>query len=41
MPVTKCQNGKYRIGKGKCMYRSKSSANRAYKGYLGKKYGGY
>lgn len=33
MPVTKCSNGKYRIGKGKCEYKSKSSADRAYAGY--------
>jgi hypothetical protein len=38
MPVLKCSNGKYRIGKGKCIYKSKASAERAYKGYLGKKY---
>ena len=33
MPVRKCSNGKYRIGKGKCMYKSKASAERAYTGY--------
>ena len=31
---------KYKIGdKGTCMYKTKTSAERAYKGYLGKKYG--
>lgn len=31
MPVYKCPNGKYRIGNGKCMYKSKSKAERAYR----------
>lgn len=39
MPVLKCSNGKYRIGSGKCMYRSRASAERAYRGYLGATYG--
>lgn len=26
MPVTKCSNGKWRIGTGPCMYRTKKSA---------------
>lgn len=39
MPVRKCPNGKYKIGKGKCMYPSKKHAEAAYKGYLGHKYG--
>lgn len=38
MPVRKCSNGKWRIGSGQCMYTSKESAERAYKGYLGSKY---
>jgi len=38
MPVHKCSNGKYRIGSGSCMYTSKAAANRAYKGYRGKKH---
>ena len=38
MPVRKCSNGKYRIGDGKCIYKSKASAERAYRGYLGSKY---
>lgn len=38
MPVLKCSNGKYRIGSGDCVYRSKESAERAYRGYLGSKY---
>lgn len=33
MPVYKCSNQKYRIGSGKCIYKSKASAERAYKGY--------
>lgn len=40
MPVSSCGGGKFRIGKGKCMYKSKSSAERAYRGYLAKKYRG-
>jgi hypothetical protein len=38
MPVTKGSNGKWRIGKGKAMYRSKASAERAYSGYRAKKH---
>lgn len=38
MPVKKCDNGKYRIGSGKCMYKSKESADTAYKAYLAKKH---
>lgn len=34
MPVLKCGGGKYRIGSGPCMYKSKASAERAYRGYL-------
>lgn len=37
MPVRKCDNGKWRIGSGKCMYKSKAAADRAYKAYLAKK----
>lgn len=36
MPVLKCGK-KYRIGKGKWMYKTKASAERAYRGYLGAK----
>lgn len=36
MPVIKCSNGKYRIGNGPCMYKSKESAIRAYRAYLAK-----
>ena len=36
MPVRKCGN-KWRIGSGKCMYKSKASAERAYRAYLAKK----
>lgn len=41
MPVRKCKNGKYRIGNGKCMYDTKSSAEKAYKAYLAKKHSKY
>jgi HK97 family phage prohead protease len=34
MPVTRCENGKYRIGDGECMYNSEESAERAYVAYL-------
>lgn len=37
MPVRSCGNGKYRIGSGRCMYKSKASANRAYQAYRAKK----
>lgn len=39
MPVKKCDNGKWRIGDGKCMYDTKEDAEKAYVGYLGEKYG--
>lgn len=38
MPVLKCSNGKYRIGSGPCIYPTAEAANKAYKGYLGKKH---
>jgi hypothetical protein len=38
MPVIKCPNGKYKIGSGKCIYSTKSAADKAYKAYLAKKY---
>lgn len=34
MPVSKCPNGKWRIGSGECIYESKESATRAYIAYL-------
>lgn len=34
MPVFKCNNGKYRIGTGDCIYDSKEKATRAYQGYI-------
>ena len=37
MPVYKCPNGKYRIGSGKCMYKDRASAERAYAGYKASK----
>lgn len=33
MPVRSCGGGKYRIGSGKCIYKSKASAKRAERGY--------
>ena len=39
MPVTKCSNGKYKIGMGNCMYESKEKASRAYIAYLAQKKG--
>ena len=39
MPVSKCANGKWRIGKGKCIYPTKAKAVKAFRGYLGAKYG--
>jgi hypothetical protein len=39
MPIKKHPNGKWGIGTGKGIYDSKEKAERAYKGYLGKKYG--
>jgi hypothetical protein len=36
MPVKKCGN-KWRIGSGKCMYKSKAAAERAYAAYRAKK----
>lgn len=38
MPCIKCSNGKWRLGNGKCMYKNKSSCEKAYSGYRGKKY---
>ena len=38
MPVTKCSNGKWKIGSGKCMYDSKEKAEKAYKGYTAAKH---
>lgn len=34
MPVRKCNNGKWRIGDGECVYTTESAANRAYRAYL-------
>lgn len=36
MPVRRCPNGKYRIGSGKCMYKTKEAAERAYAAYRAK-----
>lgn len=34
MPIYSCGDGTYRIGDGKCIYRSRASAERAYVAYL-------
>jgi len=34
MPVRKASNGKWRIGSGKPIYKTKAAAERAYRGYL-------
>jgi hypothetical protein len=36
MPVRACGGGKFKIGNGKCIYKSKAAAMRAYKAYLAK-----
>ena len=38
MPVSKCSNGKWRVGSGPCMYNTKGNAERAYQAYLAKKH---
>ena len=38
MPVIKVGK-KYKIGKGKAMYKTRKSAERAYRAYRAKKYG--
>jgi len=38
LPVSKCPNGKYRIGSGGCNFSSKAKAEAAYKAYLSKKH---
>jgi len=40
MPVSKCPNGKWKIGSGGCNFSSKEKAEAAYKGYLAKKHKG-
>ncbi len=34
MPIYACENGKFRIGEGECIYTSRDSAERAYAAYL-------
>ena len=34
MPVERCDNGKYRIGEGECIYNTEAAAKRAYRAYL-------
>jgi hypothetical protein len=38
MPVYKCSNGKWRVGSGRCMYKTRAAAMKAYNAYLAKKY---
>ena len=35
MPVLKCDNGKWRIGSGKCIYSTRKKAANAFRGFLG------
>jgi hypothetical protein len=37
MPVKKCKSGKYRIGSGKCRYKTRKKAKKAYRAYRAKK----
>lgn len=39
MPVYPCVNGKWRIGDGPCIYKTKAAAERAYAGYRASKHG--
>lgn len=34
MPVFRCSGGKYRIGGGRCRYRTRFAAEKAYRAYL-------
>lgn len=38
MPVIKCSDGKFRIGSGKCKYKTRAAAERAYRAYRAKKH---
>lgn len=38
MPLQRCSNGKWRIGEGKCIYKTKQAAEAAYQAYLAKKH---
>lgn len=38
MPVRKGSNGKWKIGDGPAMYKSKAAAERAYRAYKAKKH---
>lgn len=38
MPVRKHPNGKWGIGRGKPIYKTKAAAKRAYRGYLAAKH---
>lgn len=37
MPCYKCSNGKWRIGDGKCMYKTKANCERALAAYYANK----
>jgi len=37
MPVHSCPGGKYRIGKGPCIYKTLKAAQAAYRAYLAQK----
>lgn len=38
MPIRRCENGKWKIGSGPCMYTSKNAAEKAYAAYRAKKH---
>jgi len=38
MPVTQCENGKWKIGDGPCIYETKTTAEVAYQAYLAEKH---
>lgn len=37
MPCIKCSNGKWKIGKGKCVYKTKESCEKALAAYQAQK----
>ena len=38
MPCIPCSNGKYRLGSGGCVFKSKAACERAYAAYRAKKH---
>lgn len=39
MPPSRCPNGKWRIGNGPCIYKTKEAAVAAYRGYRARQAG--